>query len=144
MGTVVALWLKRAKRGPMDAVMTAELVAGRGLRGNANQGGRRQVTIIDQAVWEAARRTLGPDVHPAMRRANVMLCGIDLRAARGHILRLGNCRIRILGEVTPCERMEEAHAGLRAFLRPEWRGGVFGEVLDDGFVSVGEEAAVES
>jgi hypothetical protein len=34
--------------------------------------------------------------------------------------------------------MEEAHAGLQSALRPDWRGGVFGEVLDDGRIAVGD------
>ncbi len=40
-GTLEAIWLKRVRGGPMDPVASAELVAGRGLVGNANQGGRR-------------------------------------------------------------------------------------------------------
>ena len=51
-GQIEAIWIKRAKRGPMDAVVEAEMIAGKGLVGNANQGGRRQITIIDAAVWE--------------------------------------------------------------------------------------------
>jgi hypothetical protein len=35
--------------------------------------------------------------------------------------------------------MDEAHQGLRAALSPEWRGGVYGEVLDDGAIAVGSE-----
>src|SRR6185369_2455358 len=122
MGKVIAIWLKRFKRGPMDPVMAVEMVAGRGLRGNANQGGRRQVTIIDEAVFDEARRAVGAAVEPSMRRANLMLRGVDLRDSRGRVLRIGRCRVRILGEVRPCERMDEAHQGLREFLRPEWRG----------------------
>ncbi|MGK7896228.1 MAG: hypothetical protein AB4372_22090, partial [Xenococcus sp. (in: cyanobacteria)] len=51
-GQIEAIWIKRCKRGPMDAVAQAEMIAGKGLVGNANQGGRRQVSIIDAAVWE--------------------------------------------------------------------------------------------
>src|SRR4029079_9033787 len=52
-GTLVAIWIKRAKRGPMDAALSASLVAGRGIAGNANQGGRRQVTLIEEEAWAA-------------------------------------------------------------------------------------------
>ena len=41
-GAVRAIWLKRFKRGPMDPQETATLRAGKGLVGNANQGGRRR------------------------------------------------------------------------------------------------------
>ena len=47
-GRLEAIWIKRAKRGVMDPVSRATLVADRGITGNANQGGRRQVTIIEQ------------------------------------------------------------------------------------------------
>jgi MOSC domain-containing protein YiiM len=61
----------------------------------------------------------------------------------GCILRLGRCRVRVLGETRPCAKLEAAKPGLREYLRHDWRGGVFGEVLDEGVVSVGDEAAWE-
>jgi MOSC domain-containing protein YiiM len=139
-GTVAAIWLKRFKRGLMDAVDRAEFVAGRGLRGNANQGGKRQVTIIDEAAWQDAQRDAGALVDPSARRANVMLRGIDLRRTRGKELRIGEAVVRVYGETRPCERMEEAHRGLRAALSPEWRGGVFAEIVSGGVVRVGDAA----
>jgi MOSC domain-containing protein YiiM len=141
MGEVAAIWIKRFKRGPMDAVESAQLVAGRGMVGNANQGGKRQVTIIDEQAWQNAVSDVGAAVEPRMRRANVMLRGLDLARSRGKVLQLGECRIRIYGETRPCERMEEAAPGLRAALSPEWRGGAFGEVLEGGTIRVGDEAA---
>ena len=50
-GKLVAIWIKRARRVKMDAVEAAQLRAGRGLVGNANQGGRRQVTLIEDEVF---------------------------------------------------------------------------------------------
>jgi hypothetical protein len=41
-GRIEAIWKKRFRRGPMDEIDSAVLVAGRGMAGNANQGGRRQ------------------------------------------------------------------------------------------------------
>ena len=137
-GRVERLWVKRAHRGAMDARESIELVAGRGVEGSADRGGRRQVTLLEREVWDALVRDLGSDAGPETRRANVLVTGIDLRASRGRVLRLGAARIRIAGEVKPCERMEEAVAGLRAMMYPDWRGGAFGEVLDGGTVTVGD------
>jgi len=138
---VKAIWIKRFHRGPMDAVDRAELVAGRGVRGSANQGGRRQVSIISEEAWEAAEEELGVAVDPSARRANVMVRGVDLENARGKLLRLGACLIRVGGEVRPCERMDEAREGLRNALRPHWRGGVFGEIVEGGVIAVGDDVA---
>lgn len=138
-----AIWVKRVRRGPMDAAEHATLVAGRGIAGNANQRGRRQVTIIEREVWRSLVEPLGSDLDPAARRANLMVSGLPLAGSRGRILRVGSCRLRILGETKPCERMEEALAGLRDAMWPGWRGGAFAEVLEDGAIAVGDRVVFE-
>ena len=138
-GRLEAIWIKRMRRGPMDAAERAELVAGRGLRGNANQGGRRQVTLLEAERWEGFQRALGGELPTAARRANLVLRGVALARRRGRILAVGDCRIRILGETKPCERMDEALPGLRALMYPDWGGGAFGEVVAGGELRVGDE-----
>jgi MOSC domain-containing protein YiiM len=140
---VERLWVKRAHRGAMDAQSSIELVTGRGVAGSADRGGRRQVTILEQEVWDALMRELGSDAGPETRRANVLVSGIDLRRSRGRVLRVGGTRVRVGGEVKPCERMEEAVPGLRALMFPEWRGGAFAEILEGGAVGVGDTVAWE-
>lgn len=124
----------------MDPVTEAEAVQGRGLKNNANQGGKRQVTLIDESRWREAQDQLGIEVDPRTRRANVMLRGIDLERTNGRLLRIGDCIVRIYGETRPCEQMEEAQPGLREALRPRWRGGAFAEVVTSGTIRVGDRA----
>ena len=140
-GRLEAVWVKRMKRGPMDAVPIAVLEPGLGLAGNANRGGRRQVTIISRERWDAIGRTLGHRLDPALRRANLMVTGIDLARSRGRILAVGAARLRINGETRPCWQMEEAHPGLQAAMEPEWGGGAFAEVVTGGEVRVGDPVA---
>ena len=139
--TLEAIWIKRAHGGPMDPAAEARLVAGRGIAGNADQGRRRQVTIIEREVWESIMRDLGGALDPSARRANLMVSGLGLADSRGRILRVGECRIRIFGETRPCRSMDEALPGLAGALRPDWGGGAFGEVLDDGSIRVGDRVA---
>lgn len=137
-GALARIWVKRFRLGPMDSVLEAQLIAGRGIVGNANQGGRRQVTIIEEEVWSHLMQTLAGDLDPSRRRANLMVRGISLRASRGKTLKIGEVSIHVFGETRPCERMDEALPGLRAAMSPEWRGGAFGEVLNDGVIRVGD------
>lgn len=125
------------KRGPMDFVEQATLQSGKGLVGNANQGGRRQVTILEREIWEALMTEVGGRLSPSARRANLLIRGLSLYRSRKRVLGIGSCRIRILGETKPCERMEEAWPGLQQAMSRAWAGGAFGEVLDDGEISVG-------
>ena len=122
----------------MDPVDSAQAVAGRGLEGNLEQGGRRQVTLIDETTWGELERTLDSDVDPSHRRANVLVSGVHLAEGRGKVLKLGGCRIRLEGETRPCRRMDRAHPGLYEAMRTEWRGGAFGVVLDDAVIRVGD------
>jgi len=136
-GRLEAIWIKRAHRGVMDAVSRAMLRAGQGIVGNADQQGRRQVTLIDCRAWDAAIEEVGVAVEPSARRANLLVSGLSLVNSRGRTLRVGQCELRINGETRPCERMDEAQPGLRAALGVPWRGGAFAEVLNDAEIEVG-------
>ena len=143
-GRIEAIWLKRAIRGPMDRKDEVSLVAGKGIDGDANFGrSKRQVTIIEREAFEEVRKSL-PDADPSMRRANIMVSGLRLEGTRAHVLTLGGVRVLIHGETRPCERMDAQCPGLTAALAPGWRGGVYGVVLDDGPVRVGDGASLEA
>ena len=142
-GRLDAIWIKRAHRGTMDEVREATAIAGQGLAGNVDRSRRRQVTIIEREVWDALMKALDADVSPTSRRANLMVSGVSLVETRGRTPRIGGVRLAIGGETTPCERMDEALPGLRAALRPNWGGGVFAQVLDDGIITVGDAVVLE-
>jgi MOSC domain-containing protein YiiM len=127
----------------MDPVPTGKLVTGRGLAGNADQGRRRQVTLIELEAWQRLMKELGGSISPAARRANLMISGIELAESRERVLRVGACRLRVGGETRPCELMDEALPGLRGAMGRNWGGGAFAEVLDDGEIAVGDEVEWE-
>lgn len=137
-GRIEALWVKRARRGPMDPVDRAQLVRKKGIEHDANFGrGRRQVTIIEREVFDRIRAEL-PDAEPVMRRANVMVSGVRLEGTRDRVLTLGGVRLHIRGETRPCERMDAQCRGLTDALDPDWNGGVYAVVIDDGTIAVGD------
>ena len=138
-GKLEAIWIKRKKGGLMDPQGQAQLKANFGLVGNVKQSGKRQVTILEKEKWENVMAAMGADLDPSARRANMMISGIDLAETRGQVLQIGGCRIKIYGETTPCSHLDEALIGLKDAMRGNWRGGAFGEVLDDGEIAVGDE-----
>ena len=142
-GKLEAIWIKRAHRGIMDEVTEATAIAGQGLAGNVDRSRRRQITIIEREVWDRVMQELDADVSASSRRANLMVSGVRLAETRGRTLRVGAVRLAIGGETTPCERMDEALPGLRDALRPEWGGGAFAQVLDDGIIAVGDSVSWE-
>jgi MOSC domain-containing protein YiiM len=143
MSQLLKIWVKRFRRGPMDPVTRASLIAGRGITGDANQGSTRQVTILSDKDWSEV--TAGPGTpDPIVRRANLLVSDIDLVNSRNKILQIGSVRIRLLGETRPCERMEEAKPGLKVAMSVPYGGGAFGEVLDDGEIAIGDEVTLAS
>jgi MOSC domain-containing protein YiiM len=137
-GRIEAIWIKRAHRGPMDSVQEATLVADKGVEGSVDRSRRRQVTLLESEAWAACMTELGMDKDPAGRRANILLSGISLGHTRGRVLIIGDARLTIGGELTPCERMDEVTPGLREALQPDWRGGVFAQVTSGGVIRVGD------
>lgn len=138
MGTLETIWIKRASGLPMDRAESAELIESRGIRGNANQGGHRQVTLIERELWDAMMKELGSELPDSTRRANLVISGCSLRDTRGRSLQVGECVIEIRGETRPCRLMEELLPGLQEAMRPEWRGGAYGVIVRGGSISSGD------
>jgi MOSC domain-containing protein YiiM len=125
----------------MDPVEAATLVEGKGVQGSANFGSYRQVTIISLERWLEMMAELDAEVDPSARRAEILVSGLDLERSRDRLLAIGACILRVGGETRPCERMEEAHRGLREVMSHQWGGGVWAEVVRGGEIRLNDPAS---
>ena len=139
MGKLETIWIKRFKRGPMDAVSVANIIENRGIENNADQNGKRQITIIEKEKWQKMMNELECDLDPSARRSNLLVSGISLSNSTGKILSIGNCRVKVFGETRPCERMDEAFDGLKAVMAKNWNGGIFGVIVNGGTIRTGDK-----
>jgi MOSC domain-containing protein YiiM len=142
-GQLTGIYLKRSHGGLMDGRNEATLETAKGLVGNADFGGRRQVTLLSEERWTALMSEVGARLRPQARRANLILSGINLENTRGQMLRIGVCILKINGETRPCELMEEAASGLQEAMRAHWGGGAYAEVVRGGPIAVGDVVAWE-
>jgi MOSC domain-containing protein YiiM len=100
-GELRAIYVKRSHRGPMDEVPSARLVAEGGIEGNADQGGRRQVTLIEAEIWDELMHALGGKAPPKSRRANLLVSGLALaEVLTGGEVQVG-AAVRWMDDVAP-------------------------------------------
>jgi MOSC domain-containing protein YiiM len=137
-GTVRAIAVRAHPRSAMAEIPECMLIAGQGLAGETGRSRKRSVTLLSLDRWRDVRRELAGDVPWHFRRANLLVEGVDLAAAVGHVLAIGPARVRVHGETKPCALMDQMHSGLRAALVPAFRGGVYGEIIVGGFIRVGD------
>jgi MOSC domain-containing protein YiiM len=103
----------------------------------------RQITVMCREAWQAAVTKIGdPDLPWTVRRANLLIAGLELPKAKGSVFRVGTVRLAVTGQTYPCTRMEEARAGLIKALAVDWRGGVTCRVLSGGQIRLGDTVEV--
>lgn len=139
VGRLVGLAVRPAPGVPMTTRGEAAVDERLGLEGDhRSRPGRRQLTVLTREGWDAACAELGRELPWTVRRANLLVEGLDLEGATGCRLRAGSALLEVTGETRPCRHIE-VHAGLREALEPEWRGGVTCRVLVGGRVALGTE-----
>jgi MOSC domain-containing protein YiiM len=144
-GRLVGIALRAHRRAPMQEIAEGLISVEAGLAGDS-KGARfplRQITVLAREAWQAAAGAIGDhDLPWTVRRANLLVEGVELPRAKGGIVRVGAVRLEVTGQTYPCSRMEETHAGLLKALAIDWRGGVTCHVLSGGPIGLGEEVEV--
>lgn len=150
VGRLIGIARRDAVRAPMEELAGGAITVDGGLEGDHKgpKFPRRRITVLAREAWEEALAELngaeGETVRLpwTVRRANLFVEGVRLPRARGGILRIGPVKLEVTFPTQPCQRMEEAHAGLLKALHPDWRGGVTCKVLEGGTVRIGDEVEV--
>jgi len=125
----------------LDEVSSASVSVERGIAGDARGTKHgRQVTVVFRDGWEDACRDLGVELPWITRRANLLLANLERPREACGVLRIGEVELQITMETRPCHLMDRARHGLRAALRPDWRGGVCCVVYRGGRLKLGDVA----
>lgn len=160
-GKLEAIWIKTPKpkkegpkgaykkgpknafsNGPMVEVKKATMITNKGMVGNANQGGRRQVTIMEKEVWASLMDELNIDHPPSARRANLMVSNFPLKETTDQVLKIGPCYFKITMETEPCELMNICVSeGLYPVMSHDWAGGACTKVIKGGEIKVGDSVS---
>ena len=145
MGELVGIAIRDAKRAAMRELQSANVTPDAGVADDfRGKPGKRQVTLLSADVWNTVCAELSSDLPWTIRRANLLVAGIDLPKSAGETIQVGSVKLRVTMETDPCSRMDEQHDGLRAALTPDWRGGVCCEVLSGGEISIGDSVQIET
>jgi len=147
MPRIVGIAVKPTHRSPMQTLLKVNVTEEKGLEGDYCGAvglfgtGKRQVTILSADQWELACRTLTFWLPWTTRRANLYVTDMSFGPEDvGKRLLVGDVELEITGETKPCRRMDEAHEGLRAALKPDFRAGVTCRVVKNGSISIGSFA----
>jgi MOSC domain-containing protein YiiM len=150
MGVLTGIARHGRPRGPIEVLESVHVSIEAGLAGDfrgavkPGRSAKRQVSLIERADWDAAMAELGVDHHWSVRRANLLVEGLDLPQRPGAMVRIGESVVlEIMVECDPCSRMEEIEPGLKAALTPDWRGGALARVIQGGDIRLGDSIRVE-
>ncbi|MCB9850974.1 MAG: MOSC domain-containing protein [Phycisphaerales bacterium] len=138
VGYVQGIAIRQGKNGPMRELHSVRASAGGGLDGDNDATRARAITFISSRQWAQVQRELDAEIPWHTRRANILIDAETLAPLMGKTVQVGGVRVKINAETRPCELMDQLHPGLQAALKPECRAGVYGSILHDGTIAVGD------
>lgn len=144
IGKVLKIAMRTRPKGPMQEVPEATGSENGGLTGDVNSRPDRGITLLASEQWAEATRELEKALPWHTRRANVLVEAAGLAELIGRTISLGDVRVRINAETRPCSLMDRLEPGLKAALTPDCRAGVYGRILNDGQLRVGDLVILRS
>lgn len=152
-GRVASIHLHPPQPGaPLQAVGQVQVIESKGIEGEpryfgrvnreTGQPSRRQVTLMEreQIADHAAALSL-QSIAPGAVRSNIETSGINLIAAIGKEIEIGEAVLFLYARRDPCEKMDAICLGLRERMMNS-RQGVLAEVRRSGKIQVGDAICV--
>ena len=144
IGKVLKIALRTRPKGPMQEVLEASGSENGGLSGDVNSRPDRGITFLASQQWAQATGELEKELPWHTRRANVLVDAVSLAELIGQTISVGDVRVQINAETRPCSLMDRLEPGLKAALTPDCRAGVYGRILNDGQLRVGDLVILQS
>lgn len=151
MGSLVAIHVCGRAGEPLRSLEHAELVAGKGIKGDryfkglgqfspAVQDPDHEVTLIDQEEIERFNRLSGAGLDPAAFRRNLVTRGIDLGTLLDVEFSIGGTRLCGIRLCEPCASLAERthRAVLKGMLH---RAGLRAGIVSGGVIRLGDPIA---
>lgn len=146
-GQVLSIYIAKAAGAPMQSVLSALAVPGKGLQddryyeGTGTYSGRpgsgREVTLIENEALEALKRDYAVEIDPAQARRNIVTEGVPLNHLVAAEFTVGGTHLRGMRLCDPCAHLESlsARGALRGLIH---RGGLRAEIIAGGTIRVGD------
>jgi MOSC domain-containing protein YiiM len=143
-GTIVGIFIAAVESTPVQSRNEVQAVAGRGLEGDryfeSNAGPHDpadEITLIGAEGLAQARAEHGLELAPGEHRRNVVVEGVDLLAAVGRTIRVGEVEVSVLADNPPCQSLQDL-TGKPVLRQLHGRGGVRGSIVTGGTLRVGD------
>jgi MOSC domain-containing protein YiiM len=153
-GKVIGIFIAGEKEQLPVLVNSIEAIAHRGLVGDryyANSGTfsgaeplgpGREITLIEEESVSLLSEQLHQTVNPAQLRRNVMTRGIRLNDLVGREFMIGKIRLLGVRLCHPCTHLERL-SGWDVMTQLKERGGLRADILDNGWLHVGDTVNVD-
>ena len=146
-GVVLSIYTTGEAAAPMELKPEVRAVVGKGLEGDRYfkgvgkyshiTGPLREVTFIESEALEAVSRDKGIKLDPSQTRRNILTSGAPLNHLVGRKFRVGEVELYGVRLCEPCAYLEKlTYPGVFAAL--VHRGGVRGQIINDGVIRVGD------
>ncbi len=139
-GTIRGIAIKNRPRVKMQSIDSARISVHSGILGDFRgaQAGR-QVTLLSEPAWHGVCAELGTDLPWTLRRANLLVDGVEFDASFvDRRVFIGAVELIVRQQTVPCSNMDAQHQGLSAALASNWRGGICCDVIQPGEVRLGD------